>query len=62
MDITFKTQKRGAYTNHIGFTPEGVRVAIFRPTVDSDFVITVDGVQREGTYPTVAVAKKSLVS
>lgn len=57
--IIWKIQQRGAYRNSIAFI-DGVRVAIFRPTLEDDFVITMDDDQLPGSYATVALAKKAL--
>ena len=57
--VAWKIQTRGAYKNHVAII-DGIRVVIFRPTLESDFVIALNGDEMPGSYKTVALAKKAL--
>lgn len=56
--LTWKAQRRGGYTNHIAVV-YGIRLAVFRPTPEADYVLAIDHEGQPGTYATAAAARKA---
>lgn len=56
--VQWKIQRRGGYTNHIAEV-YGIRLAVFRPTPEADYVLAIDHTDQPGTYATATAGRKA---